>query len=43
MLHEEEEVFRYGDVGILLARAVKNCSAFEKIKFILLRKPYGPR
>ena len=32
MLHEEEEVFRYGDVGILLARAVKNCSAFEKIK-----------
>ena len=31
-LHEEEEVFRYGDVGILLARAVKNCSAFEKIK-----------
>lgn len=32
MLHEEKDVFRYGDIGILLARAVKNCSAFQKIR-----------
>ena len=32
MLHEEGDMFRYGDIGILLARAVKNCTAFQKVK-----------
>lgn len=33
MLHrEEQDVFRYGDIGILLARAVANCKAFQKVK-----------
>ena len=32
MLHEEGDVFCYGDIGILLARAVKNSSAFQKIR-----------
>ena len=31
MLHEEGDMFRYGDIGILLARAV-NCTAFQKVK-----------
>lgn len=29
---EERDIFRYGDIGILLARAVANCSAFQKVK-----------
>lgn len=29
---EESDVFRYGDVGILLARAVSRCSSFRKIR-----------
>lgn len=29
---DETDVFRYGDIGVLLARAVSNCSAFEKVK-----------
>lgn len=32
MLHEEGDVFRYGDIGVLLARAVNRCSAFRKVK-----------
>lgn len=30
--NETEDVFRYGDIGILLARAVSRCSAFQKLK-----------
>lgn len=32
MRNEEKDVFRYGDIGILLARAVKNCRAFDALK-----------
>lgn len=30
--NSQTDIFRYGDVGILLARAVSRCSAFQKVK-----------
>lgn len=32
MQREERDVFRYGDVGVLLARAVKECMALQKVR-----------